>query len=140
MVGPYQCSTTLPSMRLGRPAPLTRDLAVLIGAFAALRVYAVAGLSPVRFSDTGTYFDLSFFGNSIRLWTVPLLYNALPSDELRVAGQVALAVAAWGYLAWAVGRACSHPLVARALPLAVLLVGLTPQVTQWDGVLLSESF
>jgi hypothetical protein len=126
-------------MRPRWPGPLSRDLAILVVVFAALRVVAVAGLEPVRWPDSPTYLGVDFFGGAYRLWTVPVGFRLLPGDDFRVAGQAALAVVAWSALAVAVARACRQPLVARAAALLVLLLGLTVQVTQWDLTILSES-
>lgn len=101
-------------MRPRRPGPLGRDLAILIAVFAALRVVAVAGLEPVRYPDSATYFSVDFLGGAYRLWTVPVGFKLLPGDPFRVAGQVTLAVVAWSAMAVAVARVCRHPLVARA--------------------------
>jgi hypothetical protein len=111
----------------------------MIAVFAILRVVAVAGLEPVRYPDSASYLSVDFLGGAIRLWTVPLGYRLLPGDAARVAAQVLLAVVAWGALAAFAARACRHPVVARAAALAVLLVGLLDQVTQWDLIILSES-
>ena len=112
----------------------------MIVAFALLRVAAVAqGLPPVRFFDTPSYFPIDFLGNAPRLWTGPLLFNILPDDPWRVAGQVVLAVVAWGTLAGATAESARDVHVKRVGAAVVLIVGLMPQVTQWDLLLLSES-
>jgi hypothetical protein len=111
----------------------------MLAAFAALRIVAVAGLEPVSYPDTSSYLRIDFPGEHSRLWTVPVVYKVLATDGLRVAGQVAIGIACWSGLAIAAARACSDRLVAVCAAMAILLVGLTVQVTQWDRVLLSES-
>lgn len=110
----------------------------LLGTFAALRVFSSAGV-PVRFPDTVTYLPLNFVGDAGRLWTVPLVWNLADTDWLRVTVQVALGVTAWSILAVSVGRSVSNRPLRWMAMTAVLIVGLSPQVTQWDRALLSES-
>lgn len=111
----------------------------MIVAFAALRVYAVAGVDPMRYSDTGSYLSFDLLGDAPRLWTVPLLYTLLPNDDLRVIGQLVIAIGCWATLAAVVAGLPENRWVARAGAAGVLAIGLTRTVTQWDLVLLSES-
>ena len=99
----------------------------------------MAGLEPVHWPDTDSYFAIDFLGGATRLWTVPLEYQALPADWLRVVGQTALGILGWGVLAFAAARACLLRPVGLGAAGAVLLLGLTPQVTEWDLTLLAES-
>ena len=122
-----------------RLSPLCRDLTAMIVVFAILRVVAVAGLTPLVGPDSKTYLDVDFLGRAYRLWTVPLLYNVLPGNHLRVGGQVLLGVVAWASLAVAAARACRDGRVARVAAVAILALGLSTPVTQWDLAILSES-
>jgi hypothetical protein len=108
-------------------------------AFAVLRVWAVFGFSPLRTHDSAGYFAISFTGDATRLWTVPLLYRALPSDSVRVVVQVSIGIACWSLLALAIAHSVRRPILARAGAVAVLLLGLCSQVTQWDEMIVSES-
>jgi xanthosine utilization system XapX-like protein len=119
--------------------PLRRDVALMVACFAILRAWAVIGLAPVRYSDTGTYFAIDFLGGADRLWTVPVLFTIFPTDGLRVAAHVLLAVASWGTLAAVVASQPRNAILARVGAALVLLLGLAPQVTAWDLVMLSES-
>ena len=56
---------------LRRVSPLARDLALLVAAFAVLRVVAVAGLGAHRFNDTRSYFSLDLLGDGVRLFENP---------------------------------------------------------------------
>lgn len=134
----------LPGRRLDRIPEWLRSgsgIAVLfmLVAFAALRIVAVAGLDPVSYPDTRTYFWLDFAGGAARLWTVPLLFRVLPGDGWRVAAELVIGILCWGALAVATARACLRPVVGACGAAAVLLLALTVQVTQWDLILLSES-
>jgi uncharacterized membrane protein len=125
-----------------RRLPLMRtwslgDLTLPLVAFGALRAYA-AGLAPLYEADTPGYEVLDFLGAE-RLWTVPLLYTALPIDTLRVIAQLAIGIAAWSLLAIAVHRAVEHRVLAWIGTVIVLLLGLMPQVTKWDAIQMSES-
>jgi O-antigen ligase len=113
-------------------------LAVAVLAFAGLRIYAGA-LDPHLTPDTPAYEQLDFFGGAPRLWTVPLLYTVVTSDSLRVVAQLAIGVVAWSLLAIAVHWAVRDRFLRWAGTVTVLLLGLTPQVTKWDSILMSES-
>jgi hypothetical protein len=114
-------------------------LGVLIAAFVLLRLAATVG-GTTRFSDTGTYFPLNFLGNDERLWTVPLVWNLLGSDQLRQVFQIGLALVVWPLLATTVARLISNRWLALIGAAGILLIGLVPQVTGWDSTMLSESF
>ncbi len=126
-------------LRLSTLDGLGRDVGLFCLAFALLRVWAVFLRTVVRYPDSVTYFDIDFLGRATRLWTVPILYRALPNDDARVAAQTLIGILCWSALAFAVARSMRHPIVARAGALLVLLLGLCIQVTEWDDVLLSES-
>jgi hypothetical protein len=83
--------------------------------------------------------DINFLGHAKRLWTVPLLYNALPSDRARVFAQIVFGIACWSALAFAVARSFRSRVVQRLGAVLVLLLGLCVQVTSWDQAILSES-
>ena len=125
--------------RIRRLDPRTRDVLCCCLAFAAFRVWAVAGFAPIRSHDTAGYFGISFIGHATRLWTVPLLYRALPSDSARVLAQMAIGIVCWSALALVVSHSVRHPILARAGAVAILLLGLSVQVTEWDEMILSES-
>lgn len=114
-------------------------LAVIVAGFAVLRIAAVGGIGPVTFGDTHSYFSFDPLGNGERLWTVPLLFKSMPSHQLRVAAQVAIAIVSWGALALEVGRALRHSVLAAVGAVLVLAVALTVEATQYDLALLSES-
>jgi hypothetical protein len=111
---------------------------LLVAAFALLRAYAALH-SPVRMPDTGSYYDLDFLGDAIRLWTVPLFYKLLLTDSLRVAGQLLVGIAAWSTLAVTLHGTLDGAVLRRVAAVTVLVLGLTPQVTGWDATLMSES-
>jgi hypothetical protein len=119
--------------------PVNRDVAVFCFGFALLRLWAVLTRPPVRYPDSASYFDINFLGHAARLWTVPLLYRALPGDEARVVAQIAIGVLCWSALAFAVAKSLKHPLVARVGAILVLLLALCGQVAEWDQIILSES-
>jgi hypothetical protein len=110
----------------------------MVAVFAALRIVAVLH-SPVQFSDTRTYLALNFLGADERLWTVPLIWNALPANDLRIAVQIVLGIVAWSALAVSLHDAVEGMWLKRIATAVVLLIGLVPQVTGWDSTLLSES-
>jgi hypothetical protein len=83
---------------------------------------------------------VSFLGHGgNRLWTVPILFTALPSDSARTFAQLVIGILCWSALAFAVERSLRHRVVARVGAVLTLLLGLCIQVTEWDQILLSES-
>lgn len=113
-------------------------LVLMLAAFAGLRVLAAVH-SPVHNADTASYTRLDFLGGTTRLWTVPLLWKILPTDGLREAAQLVIGITAWSALAWSVSDRLTRPSVRHCSVVAVLMLGLVPQVAGWDGTLLSES-
>lgn len=96
--------------------------------------------STYRQATTGpAYSYLSFAGNAMRPFTVPLLYTLLPGDGARVAAQFVISVAAWLTLAGIVASALRDERVKVAGFVTVLLFGSTYLVTTWDLAIASES-
>jgi hypothetical protein len=119
---------------------VTRDVALFCVGFALLRAWAWLGRPPLRFPDTPSYLQLNFLGHGVgRLWTVPLVFKALPSDSARTFALLLIGIACWSALAFAVAHSLRHPIVARAGAIVILVLGLCVQVMQWDRTLLSES-
>jgi hypothetical protein len=112
--------------------------AVAFAAFAAVRIATVVGLPRGSSEDTYGYLHLSFTGHG-RPWTVPLLYTVLSADSLRVAAQCALAIVCWCALAYVAGTLVQRAWLRAVIGGGILLLGVQPQVTRWDHVLLSES-
>ena len=93
----------------------------------------------MRHFDSASWLRVSFAGSEIRLWTVPLFFKVLPSDALRVAGQVTLSTVCWVALA-GVARVGDHqPQLTLIAFAALLVVSLAPEVTAWDVTILGES-
>jgi hypothetical protein len=126
--------------RVRHLSSLERDLSLFCLGFALLRAWASLGRPPVRYPDTETYLHLNFLGQGVgRLWTVPLMFKALPSDAARTLGLLLIGIACWSALAFAVAHNLRHPIFARAGAIAILVLGLCLQIVQWDQILLSES-
>lgn len=111
----------------------------MCGAFAAVRVAAVAGRSAQRFPDTEGWLQFSFVGHG-RPWVVPLLYSVFSSDGARVVAQCAIGIVCWCVLAYVVMTVISRTWLGVTAAGAVLLIGASPHVTRWDIAILSESF
>jgi hypothetical protein len=119
----------------------------LAGIYVLVRIGAVAGAAPVSsYPDSQEYLATahhsllsSDFWAGERSPAVALLYKLLPSDHLREIGQVALSIAAWLGLAAALARSLKMPAARVAGFVAVLLLGSTPWVVEWDPLMLSES-
>jgi hypothetical protein len=132
--------TTHVEWKTCRVGSVTRDVALSCLGFALLRAWASVGRPPLRDTDSSSYMHVNLLGHGVeRLWTVPALFTALPSDSARTLAQLVIGIACWSALALAVAHSLDHPLVARVGALSVLLLGLCVQVTEWDQFLLSES-
>jgi hypothetical protein len=104
-----------------------------------LHAFVVVGLTTPRFPDSETYLHLSLTGGALRLPTVPLLYKVLPTDPIRIAGQVLLASSAWWILSGTAGRMISDRRVRFGVMLVLLTLGLVGPISNWNSVILSES-
>jgi hypothetical protein len=126
--------------RVQRVSIVTRDVTLFCAGFALLRAWASFAEAPIRYPDTGTYMHVSFLGHGgNRLWTVPILFTALPSDSTRTFAQLLIGIVCWSALAFAVAYSLRDRFVARLGAVLILLLGLCIQVTEWDRILLSES-
>lgn len=118
-----------------------RSLAVWTSAFAlfaSVRIAAVVDLPTGSSDDTYGYLHLSFLGRG-RPWTVPLLYRVLSADAIRIAAQCAIAIVCWCALAYVAANLVQRTWLRGVIAGGILLVGVNPQITRWDHVLLSES-
>lgn len=106
---------------------------MLVGCFAALRMLAIRGVSARAAGDTWEYER-----TSRRPWVVPVLYGWVHGNG-RMVAQAAVGVVAWSVLALVIALEIESATVRRATVGAVLLFGLTPSVTRWDSMMLSES-
>lgn len=118
---------------------LRSPYAAVWAVFVVLRIASTMGVGIVRAPDTASWLTLDFSGSEIRLWSIPLFYKLLPADGLRVAGQVALGVAAWSALGAATVTLVRRPGLRLGAFAAILALGLTSQVLVWDTVLIGES-
>jgi hypothetical protein len=142
---PHDTFSPLVSARLrSRPVPL---YALLATAYIGLRIAGVVGVVTRRYPDSQSYLDVSrahlfsteFWGGA-RPWAAPLLYKLLPdSDAWRSAGQLGLSVVCWLALAAAFARCIERPRLRVAGFAVVLAFGLSPAITRWDNLILTES-
>jgi hypothetical protein len=116
---------------------LERAELVILTLFALASVWAVIGIHPLRAPDSASYLHIDLLGRSTRLWTIPLLFRALPNDRWRVGGQTAVFIGAWVLLARTIAGRVEH----RVLRLAavVSLLGLGLATIDWNVIILSES-
>jgi hypothetical protein len=107
--------------------------------FVAARLLLVAGgRSDFEHNDTPSYRQgISLIGNAPRTWVIPLLLE-LP-DAWVVVAQALLGGIAFFLLAVALAARVEHHRVRIAIAAVVMAIGLTPRVTYWDTMLLSES-
>jgi 4-amino-4-deoxy-L-arabinose transferase-like glycosyltransferase len=100
------------------------------------RAASSVGQPIATFPDTLGYESLSFFGNIHRPWPVSVVYFFVHSDQMRVLVQVIIGSVIWGWCATVLARHSRYP---RSVMIAVLAMGLTPQVIRYDLTILSES-
>lgn len=99
-----------------------------------------------RFPDSAGYtLEESTFnpgwllGDLQRPWPTPILYTLMPSDPLRVLGQLTLSGAAWTLLIIAAAGILKGPISRLGVGLGLALLASTPFVLQWDSSLLAPS-
>ena len=96
--------------------------------------YAYRGVPEL---DRGALVSLT--GHAPRTWGVPLFFALFPNDHARALGQWAVGTVAWALLAVTLWTCLRH-LAARLVAVAgTLILGLLPQVANWDFAILSES-
>ena len=123
-----------------RTRTLARTLyAPIVVVYVALRVIAAVGIPAMRHPDSESWLRVNFAGSEIRLWTVPLFFKVLPSDALRVAGQVTLSTVCWVALGGVAAWVITNRRLALIAFAGLLVVSLTPDVTAWDVTILGES-
>ena len=106
---------------------------------AALRVVAVIGVHSYRYVDSIDYETLDFTGRARRPWITPLLYSLTDDDALRIVLQAVVGGAAWSVLAVQVAALIRDRRMSLLAAGAVLALGLTTSITNWDTAILSES-
>lgn len=111
--------------------------AALIGL--SLRLLAVVGIRLFRYYDSAEYEKLDFSGRWRRPWATPLLYEILPDDGTAIVlAQALIGAVCWIVLAFAVAalfrRAWTQVIAAGA----VIALGSTAPITNWDTTMLSE--
>jgi hypothetical protein len=119
-------------------ATTLRRLAPFAG-YLLLQAFMVAGLPTARFPTSIEYLQLDFTGGGYRLWTVPLLYTVLPTDSLRLAGQVLLAAICWWLLASVASSMVGDRRIRIAIRAVLLALGLVSPIASWNSTILSES-
>ena len=112
----------------------------LVAALAALRLIAVAGLRAYVYFDSGEYDTLDFSGRWRRPWATPYLYWLVPgSPKHIVVAQALVGIACWAVLALSVAAWFRVPAVQTAAAVAIVALGCTTSITNWDATKLSES-
>ena len=104
-----------------------------------LQTIMIAGLPTARFPTSIEYLQLDFTGGGYRLWTVPLLYTVLPTDALRLTGQVVLAAICWWLLASVASSMVADRRVRIGIRIVLLALGLVSPIASWNSTILSES-
>jgi hypothetical protein len=102
---------------------------------------------PTIHPDTATYapkewlsFELvSFSGDAVRGWPLPLIYAIVPSPSLQVLFQLAFSAFAWICLLFAVQSLFPNRISSWFFSMAITALAITPFGTQWDTVLLGTS-
>jgi hypothetical protein len=82
---------------------------------------------------------LSISGHASRLWGTPLFYAIFPDDAARAFGQWTVGTLAWGLLAVVLCAQLRSRITRVIAATAILVLGLLPEVTNWDFAIMSES-
>jgi hypothetical protein len=135
------------STRVRPPSRARVSFALLAALYIGLRVVSFAGVAVVRYPDSTSYLAVAkeqlhswAFWAGARPWTVPLLYKVLPdSDAGRSAGQLVISLLCWLALATATARCVRHERLRVVAFAVVLLFSLSPSITRWDSLILTES-
>ena len=110
--------------------------AVAVMVSLVVRASAAWGQTAQRYPDSVGYESFSFLSRTDRPWPIPLVFALAGSDTARVIIHVTAGTVAWGALAWVLSRTVRWQ---RSAFVAVLLVGLSPQIIRYDVAILSES-
>jgi hypothetical protein len=125
--------------------------ALLAMAWVVCRIQVFANADTIQFPDSASYLvkaasplsSLDFYFDDGRFFIVPLVYklaaSLCSSNDCLTAAQLVLSLLAWLYFAWAATTRAPAGWVAVASWAAVLALGLTGAVIQWDTAILSES-
>lgn len=119
----------------------------LIVVAAALRLYAFTRQDVQVFSDTSAFQSVAIqpvlseaFWAGMRPPAIPLVHKLLGSQPVVIAwAQVLLGLVAWSALALAVFATIAHRWMRHLALAAILLIGTSSVVAQWDKVILAES-
>ncbi|MEI8105401.1 MAG: hypothetical protein WCH31_06135 [Actinomycetes bacterium] len=129
----------IPRRHLGATESWSWAKAAPFLAYLAVQTVCVLGLRTTHFPDSAAYTELSFSGDAKRLQTVPLLFTALGSDPMRIAGQVVIAAGSWWFLARVASELIRDRRVALGLRCVLLAFGLLTPIASWNSAILSES-
>lgn len=117
-----------------------RGWPVLLAGVVAARILAVVGLRPYVYVDSAEYSVLDFSGRWRRPWATPYLYWLTPGDHRwEIVAQALVGGVAWAVLGLVVAAWFRDRAVGLAVGLAVVALGLTTSITNWDTAILSES-
>jgi len=107
----------------------------------ARTVIIAASGSPARVPDSALFIDgaISLSGNAAQFWPVPALFRLGGSDSGRMWLQHLLATIAWCTLASGVAHVVRKEWLRITAVVAILVMGLAPQVVNWDTAMLGES-
>jgi hypothetical protein len=123
--------------RLGIAHPDRWIVGGVLLAFFALRMLALR-TTPIVYFDSGDYRHLELWGGR-RPFTVPLLFWLMPSDKWRIVEQAVISAGAWIAIALVVGATLNDRRVRLGTMAALLALGTTTQITNWDTTILSDS-
>lgn len=118
---------------------LTLVAALVIG-IVVVRILAVIGLRPYIYVDSGEYAVVDFTGRGRRPWATPYLHWLIPGDHRwEIVGQALVGGLCWAVLGLAVAAWFRERRVRLVATGAVVALGLTTSITNWDAAILSES-
>lgn len=125
--------------------------------FAVFRIRQTIPVEPLWFVDSQSYIGVSelswkeiFTGTEYcypqywyclsRPMTIPLVYKLCGQDRDRIVlVQAIFSILSWGYFAWEGMRAVRRKRLSKLLTAVLFLFASFPNVTRWDGMIMSES-
>ena len=112
----------------------------LVVGLVVVRALAVIGLHPYVYVDSAEYTVVDFTGRGRRPWATSYLYWLVPGDHRwEIVGQAVVGGLCWAVLGLAVAAWFREPRVRIGVTGAVVALGLTTSITNWDTAILSES-
>ena len=122
----------------GLAAVRDRSFLIVVACYVVARLLLIAEVEPTSNNDTVSYQSIDLLGRAGRPWVLPVVFR-LTTDHAFVVLQTVISALSIVALAVAIGSQLHDQRVRVGLMGGLLLLGLSPRVTSWDGALITES-